>query len=180
MKKFLSVWQIAGFVFTGTAGVLLHFLFDWTGGNIVVAPISAVNESIWEHIKLLFFPMLTFALIQNRNMGWVYPEFWCVKLIGILLSSALIPVLYYTVNGSLGQTPDWVNIAIFFVTAAIGYFIEWWLFKRGIVECKSPKLARLILLIVALVFVIWTFTPPRVPLFKDPITNTYGFYKVLF
>ena len=43
-------------------GTLLHFLFDWTGGNAVVALFSAVNESIWEHLKLLFYPMVLFAV----------------------------------------------------------------------------------------------------------------------
>ena len=57
MKKSLNLWQLAGFIFTGVAGVLLHFLFEWTGKSIFVAPFAAVNESIWEHMKLLFVPM---------------------------------------------------------------------------------------------------------------------------
>lgn len=114
MKKLLSTWQIAGFIFTGIAGVLLHFLFDWTNQSIITAPFSAVNESIFEHMKLLFFPMFVFAFIENYYIGKGYKNFWCVKLIGILLGVVLIPVLYYAINGIFGMTPDWVNIAIFF------------------------------------------------------------------
>ncbi|MBE7055804.1 MAG: hypothetical protein E7392_06810, partial [Ruminococcaceae bacterium] len=65
MKKTVSRWQLAGFIFTGIAGVILHFLFDWTGGSVLVAPFSAVNESIFEHMKLLFFPMLLFAFVER-------------------------------------------------------------------------------------------------------------------
>lgn len=43
MKNLLKRWQIAGFIFTGIAGVLLHFLYDLTGQSILVAPFSAVN-----------------------------------------------------------------------------------------------------------------------------------------
>ncbi len=180
MKKKLFFWQLAGFVFTGIMGVLLHFLFDWTGESIIVAPFSAVNESIWEHMKLIFFPMLVFALIQSRSMGRGYPEFWCVKLMGVGLSVVLIPVLYYTVNGALGGTPDWVNIAIFFIAAAVGYLTEAWLFKKNGFDCMSPRKSQTILIIIAVVFVVCTFIPPRVPLFEDPITNTYGYYRFPF
>lgn len=180
MKKTVYAWQWLGFVFTGIAGVLLHFLFEWSGENIIVALFSAVNESIWEHIKLLFFPMLVFAWVQYRSIGKDYPEFWCVKLVGIVLGAVLIPVLYYTVNGSLGETPDWVNIAIFFVAVAISYLTEAWLFKTGRIECKQPKKAQMILLIIAGIFVVFTFIPPRIPLFEDPVTNTYGYYKFPF
>ncbi len=170
MKK----WQLGGFVFTAIAGVILHFLYDWTGGSVLVAPISAINESIFEHMKLLFFPMFIFALIQNRYIGKDYKNFWCVKLLGISLGVILIPMLYYTINGAFGEMPDWVNIAIFFVTSAITYLIESWLFKNCCIKCKSQNKALLILWIMAGIFALLTFIPPRVPLFQDPITKKYG------
>ncbi len=177
MKKSLVAWQIAGFIFTGIAGVILHFLFDWTNQSILVAPFSAVNESIWEHMKLLFFPMLVFTLVESRYIGKEYKSFWCVKLIGILLGIALIPVLYYTINGIFGATADFVNIAIFFATAAVSYFTKTRLLKQNIVNCKSSGTVAVILGIMALLFVVFTFVPPQIPLFEDPITNTYGYWQ---
>ncbi len=174
MKKSLSVWQIIGFIFTGIAGVILHFLFDWTNQSVIFAPFSAVNESIWEHMKLLFFPMLIFAFIESRRIGKEYGSFLCVKLTGIVLGTVLIPVLYYTVSGIFGSIPDWVNIAIFFITAAAGYLTETMLLKQNAIDCKSPKTALLILVMIALLFAILTFIPPRIPLFENPVTNTYG------
>ena len=175
MKKTVSRWQLAGFIFTGIAGVILHFLFDWTGGSVLVAPFSAVNESIFEHMKLLFFPMLLFAFVERRYIEKEYESFWCVKLIGIVIGVILIPVLYYTIRGVFGVIPDWVNIAIFFVTAAVSYLLETRSFKQNSVECESPEIAFIILCLIALVLVILTFAPPHIPLFEDPITGTYGF-----
>ena len=62
----MKLWQAAGFAFATLGGTILHFLYDWTGGSILVAPFSGVNESTWEHMKLLFFPMLLFSLVQSR------------------------------------------------------------------------------------------------------------------
>lgn len=179
MKKSLFFWQILGFIFTGIAGVILHFLFDWTNQSIAIAPFSAVNESIWEHMKLLFFPMLVVAIIKYRYIGEDYKNFWCVKLIGILLGVLLIPVLYYTINGIFGPAPDFVNIAIFYIAAAISYALETWLFKHAMIYCKSPQKALGILAFIAVVFVVLTFAPPKIPLFEDPITHTYGYYQIM-
>lgn len=174
MKLSLKKWQVIGFIFTGIAGVLLHFLYDLTGGSVLVAPFSAVNESIFEHMKLLFFPMFVFALVQSRYMEEKRQAFWCVKLVGILSGVVLIPVLYYTLNGAFGTMPDWTNIAIFFITAAISYILETWLFSQKNKKCKSSENAFLALCLIAVIFATLTFSPLQFPLFQDPVSGGYG------
>ena len=175
INKHASAWQIAGFLFTSVAGTLLHFLFDWTGENIVVGLFSAVNESIWEHMKLIFFPMLLFALAEYRFWGKLQPGFWCVQLAGIALALALIPTIYYTYTGALGISADWFNITIFFIAAGAAYYLQAKLFARAVV-CPIPNFFALAaLLLVALVFWIFTFFPPQIPPFQDPLTGTYGY-----
>ena len=174
MKKPIYIWQFFGFVFTGLMGVFLHFLFDITNGNIVAALFSAVNESIFEHLKLLFFPMFLYAIIESRYIGNDYKKFWCVKLKGIFFGVVSIPLMYYTLNGIFGTMPDWVNILIFFVAAALSYIIETRMLENGGAKCKYPKVSMVVLLLVSLIFMMFTFLTPEIPLFKDPITNTYG------
>ena len=173
MKKSIGLWQLAGFAVTAFLGTLLHFLYDWSGGSIVTAPFSGVNESTWEHMKLLFWPMLLFAVVQSFFFK-EYKNFWCVKLRGTLLGLALIPVLFYTYNGVIGKSPDWINIAIFFVSAAAVYIYEAMLLYSGKPSCKSPKSAITVLCVIALLFVLFTFRTPELGIFKDPLTQTYG------
>ena len=101
MKQRSILWQAAGFALVTFGGTILHFLYDWTGGNILVAPFSGVNESTWEHMKLLFWPLFLFALVQ-RPFFKDQENYWCVKLVEILLGLVLIPVLFYTYNGVFG------------------------------------------------------------------------------
>ena len=173
MKKSLPLWQFAGFLFTAIAGVLLHFLYDWSNQSALVAPFSAVNESIWEHMKLLYFPMFVFALVERQFIGDEYENYWCAKLAGIFLGLTLIPVIYYSYTGIFGAQIDWINIAIFFVAAAIAYLFETWLLKKNGWKCATPLLALLILCIIGYVFVVWTYVPPKIPLFQDPITSVF-------
>ena len=165
MKKSVSVWQMIGFIFTGVGGTLLHFLYDWSGQNPVIGAFSAVNESIWEHMKLLFFPMLLFGILEYCRVGKEYPNFWCVKLLGILLGLVAIPALYYTYTGALGIDADWFNIAIFFIAAAGVYFLEAKLLQSGKPGCGRPKIALGVLILLGIVFVMLTYCPQNYPIF---------------
>lgn len=168
MEKSISSLQYAGFIFTSIAGTLLHFAYDWSNQSIFLAPFSAINESIWEHMKLLFFPMFFFALIEYSLIGKEYENFWRIKLIGILLGLLLIPTLYYTYTGAFGVMIDFINIAIFFLAAAIAYSVETRLFEQGYTCRIAPRAAFFLLCLIFLAFVIFTFLPPDIPLFAEP------------
>ena len=173
MKQSIGLWQLMGFAVTSLAGTLLHFLYEWLGKAMWIAPFSGVNESTWEHMKLLFWPMLFFAIVQSfffRDCK----TFWCVKLRGSLLGLSLIPIIFYTYNGVIGKSPDWFNIVIFFVCAAIAYIYETRLFVVEKLRCRSPELAIAILAAIALLFAVFTFATPKIAIFKDPLTGTYG------
>ena len=173
MKQSVGVWQFVGFSVTCFGGTLLHFLYEWLSGAVWIAPFSGVNESTWEHMKLMFWPMLAFAVFQ----GFFFRErkdFFCVKLRGILLGLALIPIIFYTYNGVIGKSPDWINISIFFIAAALAYLYEAYILKRNDLSCKSKTLPYLILAALAIAFVVFTFYPPRLGIFMDPIDGGYG------
>ena len=163
-----------GFAITSLGGTILHFLYEWLGEAVWIAPFSAVNESTWEHMKLLFWPIFIYAVVQSfffRDRE----DFWCVKLRGILLGLALIPILFYTYNGVIGKSPDFINIAIFFISAAVAYLYETRRFHADNKRCShSPKLAIAALLVIALLFVLFTFKTPMLHIFKDPLTQMYG------
>ena len=168
----MGIWQLFGFGVTSLLGTILHFLFDWLGGTPWVAPFSGVNESTWEHMKLMFWPMLLFAVVQRAFVDG-REEFWCIKLRGITLGLILIPIIFYTYNGVIGPSPDWINISIFFVAAALAYAYEYKLFSRGSVACRSPLSAIIVLAAIALMFVIFTFNPPELKIFIDPVASAF-------
>lgn len=171
--KHLFFWQLIGFVFTVFMGVVLHFFYEWSNEAIWAAPISSVNESTWEHMKLLFFPMFGFAIFQSLFFK-KYKSFWNVKLKGILIGLLLIPLIYYFYNGAIGKSPDWVNIAIFVLSVAVSYVYEYKLFKANMKINKPSKEAIILLITIAFLFVLFTFVPIEIGIFKDPTSNTFG------
>lgn len=177
MKRSVGLWQLVGFAVTSLGGTLLHFLYEWLGEAVWIAPFSGVNESTWEHMKLLFWPAFIFALVQGLFFR-DRKDFWSIKLRGILAGFLLIPVLFYTYNGVIGHSPDWINIAIFFISAAAAYLYEMKLFGRTDGEGAdgrgrlSPHFA--VLCLIGVLFIVFTFKTPEIGIFKDPIGGTYG------
>lgn len=168
MKRYLFLWQLTGITFTAICGTLLHFLYDWTG-IASFTPVSAVNESTWEHMKILFFPMLFFACFQAKFFKREYPQFWQIQCVGILFGTCLIPVLFYTYNGAFGTSSAFVNIFIFFLADGGAYFAEYFLFRRNALRTTNAVAAKITLVLLAAAFVLCTYFPPRIPLFISPV-----------
>ena len=168
-------WQLGGFLFVCAAGTALHFLYQWSGESVAAAPFAAVNESVWEHMKLLFWPMLLWAGAERAVLGGYSRGFWPAKALGTLLGLALIPALYYTYTGALDVSVLWVDIAIFFVAAAAAFLAETRMLARDW-RCRGGARASalVLLLLLSAAFVLCTFVPSRVPLFRDPVTGFYG------
>ena len=175
MRKQLFFWELAGFLVTGALGVLLHFVYEWSGGSQVAAAFSAVNESTWEHMKLLFFPLFLFSVVQVCVMGRNYPNFLAVRAVSTLTGLALIPVLFYTYTGVLGRSVDWVNIAIFFLADLGAFLLDYRLLRRGRISAPWQQILGLaVLWALAFCFVWCTFHPVELALWRDPLTGGFG------
>ena len=170
MRRSIGLWELLGFGVTSLGGTILHFLYEWLGEAKWIAPFSGVNESTWEHMKLLFWPMAIFAIFQRRIFK-DRDDFWCVKMKGIVLGLFLIPVIFYTYNGVIGRSPDWINIAIFFISAAVAYLFETRTFNISQRCCKSKGLSLAVIVAIAILFVIFTFYPLKLSVFIDPTSQ---------
>ena len=166
-------WEFVGLLVTIAAGNLLHFVYDWTGGSSVAAVFSAVNESVWEHMKLLAVPWVLWTVVEAVSVG--RGNVLSARTAGLLAGLAAIPVLYYTYTGALGRNISLVNILIFQLAVLLSYAVSFSLQKRRRLDGLAWQAgAVLILLVLAALFVWWTFTPPSLPLFVDPSTGLAG------
>ena len=119
MGKRLRNWEIGGFFWTVLAGTALHFLYDWTGGAVWASVVSAVNESVWEHMKLLFVPAFVFTLAQQAALGRQYPNLPAVRAVSLTAALLFLPAAYYAYTGALGVHALWADILLFVLAIAI-------------------------------------------------------------
>lgn len=159
--------MILGTVFVLITGTISHFIYDWSGQNYILGLIFPTNESTWEHMKLVFFPTLLCAFFLNRRLMADYPCITSALLASILLGTFLIPVLFYSYSGILGNHFLWLDIAVF----AFSVILAFWASYRLTLSCRAKdygNLFRLLVLVVLLCFLFFTYHAPALGLFADP------------
>ena len=166
MKK-LRFYTIMGIVFVIILGIMSHFIYEWTGNNFIAGLFFPTNESTWEHMKLAFFSMLAYSLIMNHKLKEDYPCITSSLCVGIILSTVLIPVIFYTYTGILGYSISVLNIGYFVVSIVVAFIIVY----RLIISCKAQKFAwglKMSVLLFMLLFFVFTGFQPNIALFMDP------------
>lgn len=165
MKSKKGLW---GFLFVGILGVLFHFAYEFLGENWIAGLFFPVNESIWEHLKLLFFPVALWWIIE-----WFVwkksPNFFPLRMKALLCSLGAIPVLFYTYSGIVGQRFAAVDIGIYFFSVAL-YFYLVSLFSRKKKDSGEGDTLLALSAFLILLFAFWLFSffPPDLGIFWAP------------
>jgi len=134
---------------------------------------SAVNESVWEHLKIAFWPALLYLLFEYRYLPKNVNNFFVAKTLGIYAITLIIPVIFYSYTLFLEENLI-IDIGSFIFAIILGQLISY----RLLISRKFAKFFELIsivaLVILALAFVVFTFYPPTLEFFRDPTTGEYG------
>lgn len=160
-------YLIAGFIFSAVLGTAAHFFYSWSGNNPLIGLISPVNESTWEHMKLIFFPVLLWSFFLSPGLSDKVPALRPALLFSSLLGTLSIPVLFYTYSGILGNNITWIDILIFFISVFITFFCTWKLQSSAKIEQKRTAIYFLTVLFIILFF-LFTILPPDIGLFAEP------------
>jgi hypothetical protein len=174
VKKSTLRWEIGGIVFIIVVGTVLHFVFEWSGRAIPIAPIAAVNESVWEHLKLGFWPALVYAALEYSRFGKSAKNFPLAKTLGIYLIPITIVVLFYSYTAILGHDLLIADILIFVVAVIAGQLVSYKLLRASPLQERLNRFAPIALAVLGILLVLFTFYPPHLPLFRDPVTGLYG------
>lgn len=154
-------------------GSLFHFCYEWSDGASIVGIFCAVNESVWEHMKIGFWPALFYGFFL-----WIYMEnpsanFLFAQTLSLYVLSFMIPILFYSYTAILGTHMLVIDILIFIIAVVLGRLTSYWIITR---EVGESWCGMTVFLLLAILFAYSTFTyyPPKLPLFKDPSSGGYG------
>lgn len=168
LNKYIPQKDMPGVFFVLVLGTLSHFFYHWSGGNGIIALFCPINESTWEHLKLLFFPYLLFSIweylhipqIQNRA------RLLC-RFLGVLCGMITIIVFFYTYTGIIGTYFLIFDILIFLLGVLVSFAIPAFLMKRHI-TVPSDTAIYMLWAFTLLSFFVFTGFPPNIPLFFPP------------
>lgn len=150
------------YIIFAAMGFLLHFAYEWSGQNKIVGIFSATNESTWEHLKLLFFPML-FITIWDSLRGNTSPGFLKRRILSTMAGMLLIVIMFFTALGITSRTMDWYNIATYLIGLLTTLILDSLIKVEDNIYSAYTALAMFILLTVA--FAVFTFHAPEIGIF---------------
>lgn len=164
-KNSILIPEIISTIFVMILGTLLHFTYKWSGNNMLVGIFSPINESVWEHLKLIFFPMLITIIIGYFYKGKDFDNYLSSKVIGIIVMLSFTIIFYYTYSGIIGNNYAVIDIGTFFVAVLLGQIVSYKIMQT---RFHGNNLISIIILVALLLcFVVFTFMPPSIALFKD-------------
>lgn len=167
MKINLKGFMISGIIFVWIAGVVFHFVYELSGENKFVGLFAAINESTWEHMKLIFFPMLAYSIFGILMLDSQFKNATAAFLSGTLLATFMIPVLFYTYSGILGYNKPVFDISVFLISAVIGFLLSYIMMTKNI-GGKFTNLLIIACVAMTIAFFAFTYYPLKLGIFKEP------------
>jgi hypothetical protein len=167
-------WELAGIAVIFLAGFVLHFVFDWTGHWRPIAWFAAVNESVWEHFKLAFWPGVLYAMLEYLALRRSVNNFWVGKGIGLFSMPVVVAVLFYGYTAILSHHHIALDILVFLLAVAIGQLISYGILAGADMGATVRGGAVIGLAVMSAAFVLFSYYPPQIPLFEDSRTHQYG------
>ncbi|MEI7689588.1 MAG: DUF6512 family protein [Candidatus Saccharibacteria bacterium] len=157
---------VTGAIFMIIAGSLLHFTYEWSGGNQLVALFSAASESVWEHSKLFLLPLAIMAVIEYIKVRDLARVLWTV-LVQLVFMVGFITVFFYTYTGAFGFENVIIDISSFIVAVVLGQMVALHMLKSKSKPLVNKYLSAAALVAIFFMFAVFTFNPPALPIFTQ-------------
>ncbi len=161
--------NITAFIVIGILGTLGHFVYEWTGKQYAIGLFFPVNESTWEHLKLLFYPALIYFTIEYFALDNMPKNYIPCSVLGIFAGMLSIVIMFYTYTGVVGKNIDFLNILIYYLGVIVTLITQ----RTCLKKCSTSGYIFLIpIIIMVLLFAVFSFNAPDIGIFKDPTALT--------
>lgn len=173
----LLLWELGCVFWICFAGSSLHFAFELTDFWLPMAVIAAVNESVWEHLKIYFWPGLVYAVVQYTYTRDVANNYWLGKMTALVVTPVAIIIMYHSyiayAMAVYGKSSIGPMLAIMFLGVLAGQLCSWRILLRQPLNWFRPRHLAAGYVSLVLMFSLFTFFPPRIFLFENYFCYEY-------
>lgn len=169
-------WDLAGIPVVIVGGMLLHFCFDWGGRRPVLAVFCPINESVWEHLKMAYWPLVALTGVQLAFSDHP-PPLVASRAIGFYAMCVLIVGLYYLSTVMVPRAGLRTRLALDGGTFVLAVTAGQWVSHAVTVVSDGPGAAwagSMGMVAPVAIFALTTFAPPHADVFRDQMTGGYG------
>ena len=162
-----SKWILYSVPFLFIIGSIFHFAYDFTGRNIIIGFFTPINESIWEHTKLILTPLflwwILYYVFNHKKYNISRDRWFSATFFAIITGIILVPAIYYLYTGALGIESLVIDILILFFSILFAQLVGYHFYKylKGI----NYLVPIILLIIIVIIFIIFTISPLDFPIF---------------
>ena len=173
----LKHWRLAGIITIIILGFLLHYIFSWTSGSKIIGLFVPVNESVWEHLKLGYWSVVLFSIVEFFPIKHSVNNYWFAKTIGVLALEITIVIIFYGYTFISGKIIFQVDIFSYILAAILCQYLTYIFLRLKPFSKTLNRLSLAMFILLGVLFGVLTYYPPHIAIFKDHNNNTFGITK---
>ena len=175
-KRNIRKWELVGIAVIASLGAMFHFIFEWSGELPPIGVFAPVSESVFEHLKMPYWPALLYAVIEYRHIKEYTKNFIIAKTASLYVMPLTTMAIFYAYTTITGTESLIADIVLFVGSVALGQFVGYKIMIKDPLPSALYKAAIVGLISLGIIYAVLTFYPPHLPLFLDPATGTYGIH----
>jgi len=173
IEKKIFNWEIAGVFWIIIVGALLHFVYEWSNNSTIVGMIAPVNESVWEHMKLGYWSVVLFLIIEYLFIGKYVNGLFISKALGILTLEIFIVVVFYSYTSITKEPIFLIDLGTYIVGAMLCQLVSYNILMSRKFS-RFDNIGKVILITIGIILILFTFYTPKFDIFRDRSTGKYG------
>ena len=168
--KFVLLFVLMPVVLMFALSGLLHFLHSWLP-NSFTATFSPINESVWQHIKIVFYPFLMVWIIiyfiGKKKHNFTVKQTLISAVFGAILCCLFVINLYYLIHFGFGIGELLViDLLIEILSLLIAQIIAIHLQMKQKTNNLLFSIAIILLISMIVIIDVFTFVAFNAPIFK--------------
>jgi hypothetical protein len=177
-QRSLLKWELTGIAVIFLLGSLFHFMFELTGSHAAAGAFFPVNESVFEHLKMTFWPAIIWWAFTCCSYKANPRNFFVSRAAALFVMPAVTLILFYGYTSLSGWENVFVDIFIFLLSVAAGQMAGYWITKSKPLPSWLAGISIFLIIALGFIYIYFTYYPPHLPIFMDSNTHAYGLPSV--
>lgn len=173
-KSYQNIWW--WIIATVVLGTIWHFVYQISGDNLAVGLVAPVNESVWEHLKIVFTPLLIVGIVQYIVNKKDRNSYWTGLLAGMVTAMLIVFFGFYLYSSLLGENLL-IDIGLYISSIIVAIYVAAFVRSRLKTTKVVDGISIIIIVVVGLALVYLTIAPPKFAPFIENGSGTYGIFK---
>ena len=170
---------VLGWVLVSLAGSMLHFAYQWAQCHWAVGFLVAVNESVFEHLKILVFPLLLFWFVDYLLFGHAVSRLISATF-AIYSGVAFLVLIHVLVSVLAGYEGLVFDIVLFIVSAFVAQLAGYWSLYMQFRHWLWVLIIILCFVVAVICHVFFTVCPPHIPVLFQDFRGFYGIPELCY